>query len=295
MTDKKRHRSFCFTINNYTEDVYVLVQDLLRSAKYGIVGREVGESGTPHLQGYVQFANPRNFRGVCAALPGGHVEVAHGTPSQNQAYCSKGGGSVEFGTLPSDGGPPEIERWGAVLAHARSGDFESIAALAPDIYIRHLRLLEYVFRRRPQVLETIEGLTHHEWICGPTGCGKSRTARSENPGAYIKDPRTKWWDGYLGEDTVIIDDFDKYQVDQTGDMKRWLDRYPFQAEFKGGMEMIRPRKIIVTSQYLPKEIWREDEKSLAAVERRVELITMGGPPVIPEMFAPGFRPYPTKK
>ena len=43
----------------------------------------------------------------------------------------------------------------------------------------------------------------------------------------------KWWCGYNGEKYALIDDF---EPDWTGKaaLKRWADRYPFQAEFKGG-------------------------------------------------------------
>lgn len=57
-------------------------------------------------------------------------------------------------------------------------------------------------------------------------------------------------------------------------MKRWLDRYPFQAQVKGGYMLARPKKIVVTSQYHPSEIW-DDEKTVDAIMRRVVIRTMG--------------------
>lgn len=86
-------------------------------------------------------------------------------------------------------------------------------------------------------------------------------------------------DGYNGEEVVIIDDFDKFQVKQGGDMKRWLDRYPFQAQFKGGMEKIRPRRVIVTSQYTPEEIW-DDHKTVDAIKRRVKMVHIPSVPIV---------------
>lgn len=43
---------------------------------------------------------------------------------------------------------------------------------------------------------------------GKTGTGKSRRAWSEaGLNAYPKDPRSKFWDGYRGQDNVVIGNF----------------------------------------------------------------------------------------
>lgn len=45
------------------------------------------------------------------------------------------------------------------------------------------------------------------WIYGPPGTGKTHRARTRYGKVYLK-PQNKWWDGYQGEETVVIDDLD---------------------------------------------------------------------------------------
>lgn len=46
-----RYSRFCFTLNNWTQEEY---EDLTsRQVKWMVIGKEVGDNGTPHLQGCV--------------------------------------------------------------------------------------------------------------------------------------------------------------------------------------------------------------------------------------------------
>ena len=265
-----RIRNFCFTHNNYPNTE---LEDNLE-CKYIIYGKEVGEQGTPHLQGFVSFANGRTLSAVIKALPGCHVEVARNLTAAME-YCKKEGDFTERGIPPKsqeEKGRNEKDRWRRIIQAAEEGDNEWLKEHEPQVYALHPNAIKSIRKRaRKDEPQTMDGDSEHQWFYGEPGTGKSKKAREDNPGAYIKDPKTVWWDGYDGEEVVIIDDFDKYQVSQGGDMKRWLDRYPFQAQYKGGSELIRPRKIVVTSNYAPGEIW-EDDITRTAVERRVRVL-----------------------
>lgn len=94
--------AYCATLNNYSpEDVAVLRTPNSRLA-YIIVGHEVGEQGTPHLQIYFQLEKQtklttiKNWGGPWARM---HLEAARGKPEQAADYCKKENNFFELGTM----------------------------------------------------------------------------------------------------------------------------------------------------------------------------------------------------
>lgn len=91
-------KHWCFTLNNYKEKHIQSLNSTfgsIKDCKY-IVGREVGEEGTPHLQGYVYF--PTKKRPLSLGLSKRiHWEKCKGSQIENIKYCSKEGAT--FGNL----------------------------------------------------------------------------------------------------------------------------------------------------------------------------------------------------
>lgn len=86
-----RARAWVFTLNNYTEEEYEnVLSQCLKSLEY-IIGKEVGDQGTPHLQGYVRYKTQKLFTTMQNAFPRAHLEPAKGGTQANYNYCSKSG------------------------------------------------------------------------------------------------------------------------------------------------------------------------------------------------------------
>lgn len=264
-----RSRGFCFTINNWTDEDAEQVASLSKVASYVIAAKEVGDSGTPHIQGYCYFATLKAIKQVSAIIKRAHIEAQKGSFEQAIDYCKKAGEFIEVGTAPVSKkrkGEMGREYWEEQLSLAKKGRIDECD---PKLQLTHMSsLLKCVSYYAPMPDDLDE--CSNEWYYGVTGTGKSFKARSENPGHYLK-MCNKWWDGYKNEEVVIIEDFDKRHGEHLGHhLKIWLDRYAFPAEVKGAKLNLRPQKIIITSNYHPTDIW-VDSTTLDPIMRRLKI------------------------
>lgn len=99
----RQSKTWCFTINNPTVDDRQNLVTLSTSQhfSYLVFGNEIGDSGTPHIQGFVIFNVRKRFQ-TAKDLIGGraHLEAARGTDYQAAEYCKKDGDFAEFGDSP---------------------------------------------------------------------------------------------------------------------------------------------------------------------------------------------------
>ncbi|AMH87737.1 replication-associated protein [Pacific flying fox faeces associated circular DNA virus-3] len=87
-----RRRRWVFTLNNFTEEELTTIKNILTdlAPTYAIIGKEVGECGTPHLQGFVSLKKQISFTAMKSLIgTRAHIEAANGTDVDNQLYCSK--------------------------------------------------------------------------------------------------------------------------------------------------------------------------------------------------------------
>lgn len=278
---ESKFRAYCFTFHDY--DTIGEKRDILEDKyDYIVVGKEVcPTTGRKHLQGYVYWKHAKTWNAsrklLQKAMPACHVEIRSKDSTNEQAinYCKKDGDFEESGTPPMEnaekgkkGEKAEKDRWNEARANAVIGNFDAIPS---DIYIRCLTNLKMIHRdnmKPPPDLDDVCGI----WIWGPPGTGKSHSARNDYGPFYLKETN-KWWDSYRNEETVVVEEVELDAGKYIGHfLKKWADRYAFDCEVKGSKLIIRPQRIVVTSNYSIEDVFMHDNTMMQAIKRRFVVI-----------------------
>lgn len=257
-----RVRNWCFTVQNPTPVVRAYYGHLLgkpRSAllDYFIFQEEQGtDADGTHLQGYAEFRRPVRLSRVQAVFGRGcHCEVRRGSQAQCIAYCKKAETRVQGG-LSGEWGMPKAPR-GRTKSRVRTcaraiqegATMDQVREEFPGVMLQH----------GAHVLDAyLRGLGNRDWamdvviLVGPTGSGKSTTAKAENEGAYHCPWPTGgrwWWPMYEGEFCVILDEF-RHQI-KMDVMLKLLDRHPMGLEAKGRSFRMVSKKLVITTNIDP--------------------------------------------
>lgn len=248
----KRLRNMCYTLNNYTPDEEKSLWEL--DSTYHVIGHEVGDSGTPHLQGYVEFGSQRTFASLKSSFPRLHMEARKGTPQQAADYCKKEGDYVEQGKLSKPG-----QRSDLLALHALASNLASDHQMYEELPSTMLRFhrnaahcrLTYA-RKLHAKFKPVE--VHIRW--GPAGSGKTRYVFENHEDVYSLSfckRGTLWFDGMdPSTSTLLIDDF--YGEIEWGMFLKLLDGYPIQLPVKGGFTWKNYDRVYITSNN-PPETW----------------------------------------
>ena len=111
------------------------------------------------------------------------------------------------------------------------------------------------------------------WIYGNPGSGKTYYATHLYKNYFLKN-QTQWWDGYRGEEVIILDDYDKPIMGHY--VKIWADNYNSVGEIKNGSIALNFKVFIVTSNYMPRTLWPNDLPMQYAICRRFRFISVTG-------------------
>lgn len=262
-------RNYCFTFNNYPDCLESFNAKLAEYCTYSIYGKEVGESGTPHLQGYFQLKKKERLTGVAKKFPGCHFAVAKGGYEANVDYCSKEGQVFTHGVPATVGQRAGLSE--AVVFVTQKRKISDVASAFPEVFVKYHRGLEAL---SSAIATTRNFKTEVYWFYGATGTGKSRRFADTEPDGYWKPATNKWWNGYDGHDAVIIDDY-RRDFCTFAELLRLFDRYPMSVETKGGTRPFLAKRLYITSPKSPQDTWEgRTEEDLAQLLRRIEHIEL---------------------
>lgn len=275
-----------------TEDLLAGLKDRVKCvdrviSEY-VICQEEHKDGNPHLHAYIVLdAAVRKQVGASFLDVHGHHPNIQETRSSRKwvEYIVKGGKYITNIQKKVDKYCSVPEKTKKELAQELISGGKSTHALTmeyPKLLFGYSRLCSdlELFESHGKKIDSL-GSPCGLWLWGPSGSGKSTIATTKF-GEYYAKGATKWWDGFRGQSVVICEDVDAGWKEVLLLFKIWADKFPFTSERKGGSASIRPRKLIVTSNYTIEELlgklgWSGDKELLTALERRFDQVHISKP------------------
>lgn len=281
---KGRSRKWCFTSFKMDKTPLQKCTDI-DSVRWLIWAPEIcPETKREHFQCFVYTRNEVSYR-VLQNIFGGekfNCRMANGTLDEQINYIQgpyeKDGKKKalnpdfkEYGKKPEQGLRRDLDQVRDSIINGT--DVDEICESNPVLYHQYgrtLNRLEDIALRRKFRTEMTQGI----WLWGGTGVGKSHEAfQNFHPDThYVLNHRDKgWWDGYKGQETVIINEFrgnDIYTYDYILEL---CDKYPMTVSRRSREPCpFLAKTIIITSSLHPADVfWRRNEKdNLDQLKRR---------------------------
>lgn len=256
----QRSRYWCFTLNNPEEEPQTFLEHVqgVSHFKYCTFQLEIGEAGTPHFQGYLEFHQVKRLDWLKRHVSQrANFGVRRGTAEQAREYARKDDTRHD--------GPWEAGTWDPIKVGQRtdiqngveavaSGGLDRLVEQAPELFVKYHRgfsalATHYGGKRKRDYEQVTVKLSY-----GVPGCGKTRSVVeewSEND-LYVHEPGSPWFDGYTGQDCLLLDDFagasSGIRLDKALVM---LDKYKARLPVKGGHTYLVSTTIWVTTNIHP--------------------------------------------
>lgn len=218
-----------------------------------------------HIQGYCEFSAPVRMGAVKKFLNNStiHLEPRRGTKEEARAYCSKpetrapGSLFCEFGAQIMDGERTDLA---AFVNDVKEGkDDVDLVETHPSCFVRYNKAADRIraayAQRRTQHRRRLDVFL----LYGPPGCGKthkaiewsrnaSKTFFLLTEAARASGGSTVWFDGYHGQQVLIIDDLNSDWLPEQL-LLSLLEKHPASLQFKGGTTAAVWDTVYITSNY----------------------------------------------
>lgn len=240
-----------------------------------------------HLQGYVTFINKTSLKQAKKHLNNSsiHLEPAIADYQHNLLYIQgpyEKDGKIKpvNDTFILYGEPPRSNQ-------GKRNDLQHLCQQLKDCTITIQDIIDtfpgkyHLYRKTfEKITQTVQDKNYRKdmtkgiWYYGDTGTGKSHRAfKDYNPDThYIYPNDNGWWDGYDGQDTIIINDF-RGEISYN-QLLQIIDKWPYQLRRRNQQpRQLIASTVIITSSLPPSQIYknRQDEDSLSQLYRRCKV------------------------
>lgn len=267
MSKKKgnpRFRDWCFTSFDINREEGIKEIE----CSYMIFQREVCPlTGRKHLQGFVRFKHPRMFTGVqkifeqVVGHKKTHIEFRKASADKALEYCMKEDTRDPDFPEPFEKGdkPEQGKRTDLDAIKKRLDDRERLSTIIQDMPANYqgLKFAESYYRYAKRSKEKRDVTVF--WYYGRTGTGKTRKALEETgDDVWMSCGDLKFWNGYTGEEDVILDDFRANHCTLEY-LLRILDVNQVFVNIKNGFVPLLAKRIFITSCRHPEKMYRCNE------------------------------------
>lgn len=281
----KQVRRVCFTVNNYSELCYEQLKAWgVDNCKYMVIGKEVGQQGTHHLQGFCILNKNKRLSAVTNALTkdGRHPYTvpANGSNEQASTYCKKDGVFFEHGAYPKGrGSRTDVKDY--LEAVARGADDEILAQEHPECFARYTRAADKLRttikkkRKLEEMSKDYSGASLRPW---QKIVIKKLGAQDDRKVTWVYDPTgnigKSWLGNYLlsTQDTFLIEggkradiayaynyeknvvfDFTRSQEEQVNysTIESFKNGRIFSSKYESGLKLFAPAKVLCLSNFYP--------------------------------------------
>lgn len=128
-TPSIERRRWSITVNNYTIEEYETMRQYFEQNKVWVIGKEIGEEGTPHLQCYLE--KKTRFSSLQKIGPRWHIEFCKGNKKQNIDYCTKDGDYIGNG-IPKNVKQEILEQYKDIIWKPWQQEIIDICESKPD-------------------------------------------------------------------------------------------------------------------------------------------------------------------
>lgn len=267
VTKNVMFRNACVTwfIKDHPKELW---DEKLKYVAYGV--ETCPTTGREHLQMWASVFKPQRLTGWKKLFPGAHIEEMRGSYEQNDAYCSKASSLTELGVKPNANGcRVDVALFCERLA--KGDKLHEVIMDMPVTFVKYNNGLSKLatYYSKPYEHDTVRGY----WIWGVSGAGKSHYVMNRFTDIF-KKPQNKWFDGYVGQSTIYMEDYDCGKS-LSHYMKIWTDKWSCSGEVKGGTVQLQHHHFVVTSNYSIEDMFGPDVELVAAINRRCEKIYFG--------------------